>query len=268
MNHMHWEPRAMYALSGYITAAQLATFQSTFSRLIDESMKHIQADGSFPAAGDCFVDDTFAEEISWLLMTYAGFYALFPTDQPRAEKLLDYLKFLGFIHLSDGRTLNEVFPNLKFTFLDDSYRNFRSRYTYIETSATAPPHNGYIDNHGFHPSLHYAMGIVEAAALARNLLASRGVTTAEVPTIVNNLDLVYRDSVLGYLHFQTLRQARFIPNPRLAWCYQNGPRQQDRYQYNADRSIILFFSGCSTPSKVEDWGSFFFNFLSFDVFVV
>jgi len=223
-------------------------------------MKHVQADGSFPAAGACFVDDTFAEEISWLLMTYAGFYVLFPTDQPRADKLLDEIKFLGFIHLSDGRTLKEVFPDLKFTFLGDEYLNFRSRYTYVENSAAAPPSNGLIDNHGFHPSLHYAIGIVGAAALVRNLLEIRGVTTEQVPTIVNNMDIIYRDSVLGYLNFKTLRHARFVPNPRLSWCYQNGPRQQDRYQYNADHSLIVLFNGCSTPSGVEDWGLTFANY--------
>jgi len=200
---------------------------------------------SFPYGGENYKADTFAEEVSWLLTLYAGYYVNFPQDNPRSAKILDYLKFFGFHHASTGQSLRQAYGNtITFTYLPDSWRDFVTQYIWL---------SGEVDNHNFHPS-GYALGIIGASAIVRNALAKNGVT---IPTLSSNIDLIYQKNVIEYLDINTLRLKR----PKLLWDTTNTNlvERQDYYLFASDGSV-LDFAGYSRPSLVEDWGTTFTNY--------
>ena len=241
VNSIQWNPNGIFAIADYLTRAQIERARVELAKVIDAADAHILADGSFPII-EGFRGDTFAEEISWLLTFHAGYYALFPadTDRDRSERVLEMITFLGLHHMSTGESLASAYPALTFRHLGAAHRNFRSRYIFDD---------GSIDNHEFHPSLNYAIGVTGSAAVARNMLARRGVT---VPTIEHNLDLAYRTSVATLLDPANLR----LRVPLQRW---NAGRTAlvstpDQYVMSGDGYVIDFIGG-SEPSGVEDWAS-------------
>jgi hypothetical protein len=229
-----------FALLDVLRPEQREEARRQFARLVDASLQHLKADGSFPATVH-YKKDTFAEEVSWLISLYAGYLACFPSDAEgaRAERLRETLTFLGIHHLSTGGTLAQAHPEVSLAHLGEAFPAFDSQYIWPD---------GAIDNHDFHPSLNYASGVVGTAALARVLLARRGIV---IPTLTRNLDLAYNRSVKGLLDPATLRLNAAVP--RWDAAGEVLAVEQDRYVL-APAGFVIDFVGHSAPSRVEDWG--------------
>lgn len=234
INSLQAYPLVSYAISGYLRADQLEKIKNQFARVIDKSMLYIKTDGSFPKTTH-YQADTFAEETGWLISLYGGYLALFPNDNPRAEKIKEYLTFLGFHYRSDGKSLNQVYPDISFNYLSSDFKNFVSQYIWPD---------GKVDNHDFHPSLNYAP--IGATAVVKNALSKRGIF---IVTLDYNFDLVYQETVKNNLDPQTFHLKHYVPR----WVNNQLQVQQDVYHFASDGSIIDFF-GLSKPSLMEDWG--------------
>lgn len=240
INGIQPDPYVALGVSSYLREDQRQALQREFAKVVDVSMAYIAADGSFPVATS-YVGDTFAEEITWLISFYAGYYASFPGDTPRSAKILDYLAFLGFHHMSDGRSIRQVYgDSVTFTWLPDPYRDFVSRYVWDD---------GAIDNHDFHPSLNYAQGIVGSAAIARNILLKRNIS---VPTLSYNLERCFERNIRQNLDPATARLSH--ANPK-----SDGMVHEDWYEIGRDGSVTDFY-GATEPSRVEDWGNTYVNY--------
>ncbi len=246
INSIQSNPVVLWGLRDYLRTDQIESARFQFARIVDTAMQYVKSDGSFPVSIQ-YHGDTFAEENSWLLCFFTGYYVNFPSDNEnnRASKLLDYIKFLGFHHMSDNKSINQVYgSSVTFTHLNDSYRNFVSQYIWTD---------GLIDNHEFHPSVNYSFGVIGSAALARNLLEKRGVF---IPTISRNLEICYNVNIKNRLNISAFRVA--TPNPRFDQ-YGNLRIEEDYYQFDAD-GVITMFSGRTKPSLVEDWSAPFTSF--------
>ena len=248
INAIQATPFIFYAISDYLRNDQIATAKQQFASLIDAAMNSIKSDGSFPDNGSVYIGNNASDEVEWLTVLFAGYYANFPNDHPRADKALDYLKFTSFLVLSDGKSMRQVYgDSIKFNYLNDSFRDFTAQYIW-------PTGEG--DHHWFHPSLNYSQGFVGELAVTRNFFDKIGL---DIPTLTHNLDLVYNKSVKENLNIQTFHLNH--PNPKYDPNRLNNPPQieQDTYTYNPDGSIA-YFEGRTSPSLVEDWGNIYTNY--------
>lgn len=246
INSMQSNPLVIYGLSGYLRRDQMTKLKQEFAKIIDESMKYIKTDGSFPKTTQ-YKGDTFAEENSWLLCFYAGYYVNFPNDGERSKKIIEYLNFLGFHHLSDGKSIQQAYgDNIQFSYLSDDYKNFVSQYIWTD---------GSIDNHEFHPSLNYSQGIIGSAVIVRNILEKKGAT---ISTLSYNLEKTYLKNIKEKLNINTFRLKDYTSRFTDPNCH-NSSIQEDIYIYDSDGSIIDFI-GRSKPSLVEDWASSYTNY--------
>jgi hypothetical protein len=189
-----------------------------------------------------YIADTFAEEISWLLSFYTGYLVTYPTDS-RADKLREYITFLGFHHMSKGESIRQQFPGVAFSQLGPEYLDFSSRYLWDD---------GSIDNHGFHPSLNYGEGVVATAAIVHNVLEKNGIV---IPTVTHNMDLAYNANVAAHLDISRFKHkpGLYVPEyDRVAFDFKVA---EDAYIYSPDGSLIANFAGATMPSLLEDWAS-------------
>lgn len=245
INSFQWNTYGIYAISDYLTANEKSQLQQQFARVIDTSVAYIKTDGSFPA-GIQYKGDTFAEETGWLLSFYTGYYLNFPNDSPRAEKLLDYIAFLGFISTSNGQSLNQASGStFNFKYLGNEYKNFVAQYAWPD---------GSVDNHQFHPSLNYGQGVVGQGAVARNSLQKIGIN---IIPLDKNLEQIYQTVIKGNLNIADFHLLH--PNPQFDSSNTNLTINQDAYTFAPDGSIN-FFVGHTSPSLVEDWGNVYVNY--------
>jgi hypothetical protein len=254
INNIQSNPFVVFALSSYLTGDQWRKFHDEFARVVDKSMQYITARdqttadfplGVNPQAQDDwnkktkgYISDTFAEEVSWLIAFYSGYLVNYPHDTPRSEKLTDMLTFLGFHHMSLGKSLTESFPSLQLATLSPVFRTFRSQYMWPD---------GKLDNHDFHPSINYSFGVIGTAVEASNVLEKYGFA---IPTLRNNLDLAYNGSIKQNLDISSMRWNKSMTK------YQNFllVNGSDGYWLNPNGTIANF-KGQINPSRVEDWSS-------------
>jgi hypothetical protein len=245
VNRTQHYPVYTFGLSGYLREDQLLRARKSFAKIVDVSMNYIdtykRADpiGEFPWSGDQYNGDTYAEEISWLISLYSGYYSLYPNDGLRSEYILYYLKFFGVHHLSDGKTAREIYGDNYFTdatgkkILPDRFLDFRTKYIWD---------NYLIDNHYFHPSIQYSFGIIGGAVMPVNMLAKRGV---DASYLKRNVDQAYQANIIGYLDPSNFNSKKVQE--------RNGTTtEEDVYDYSQEGFINLF-TGHSVPSGLEDW---------------
>ncbi len=269
VNSLQSDPFVVYGIYDYLRRDQVSSVQVQYARIIDKTSAYIFRENcqtvNRPNTGinynfkwnDCFptniwyVDDTYAEEVSWLLSFYAGYYANFPYDSPRSTKVLDYLTFLGFHHLSsgfqgqEGSSIRQVFGDqIKFNSLPDRFLDFKSQYIW---------NDGLVDNHDFHPSVNYSMGTVGTVAIVKNILEKNSIS---LPVLNNNLNLVYQKSLKEKLDTTTFRHNQWIPK-------NTNQFKTDNYIFSPNGSLIDFY-GASNPSRVEDWAAVFSNYHLFE----
>lgn len=211
INSIQSNPIVAWGLSGYLTESQREAVRVQFAKVVDKIMEYTRPFDSdarfrFPY-GIHYRRDTFAEEVSWILATLTGYYAAYPNDSPRSAKILEYIKFYGFHHLSDGKSLRQVYGSQAFTYLPDAFQDFVSQYIWP---------TGEIDNHDFFPSLNYAQGIFGTAAIVRNILEKTG---TNIPQVSRNLDLTYTKHIPELLDISTMHLKRALPkyDPPLDW---------------------------------------------------
>jgi len=112
INSLQSNPIITWGLSGYLTSQQLESARVEYAKVIDKIIDYTRPYDKdqglrFPDSIH-YRADTFAEENSWILSFLTGFYALYPGDS-RAAKILEYIKFYGFHHLSDGKSIRQVY---------------------------------------------------------------------------------------------------------------------------------------------------------------
>ncbi len=247
INPIQAVPFIFYAVSDYLRPDQITTFKNQIIRPIDASMQNIKTDGSFPLKGP-YVANNPSDETTWLVSFYSGYYANFPDDHPRSDKLLDYIKFVSFLTLSDGKSIRQVYGDtLNFNYLGDSYKDFVAQYIWP---------TGETDHHGFHPSLNYGQGYVGTLAVVRNFFTKNGVN---IPTLSHNLDLAYNKVLKENMNIQTFHLNH--PNPKydLNNIAAGAKVLPDVYTFNTDGSINNFI-GSTSPSLVEDWANVYTNY--------
>lgn len=196
INGIQSQPVVTWGLYGYLRADQRESARVQFARVADKIMEWTKPYETnqrfrFPY-GIHYAEDSFNDESSWILHFLTGYYASFSSDQPRAAKILEYIRFYGFLNLSDGRTLRQVYGNQTYTYLPANFQDFAAQYMWPA---------GDIDNHAFHPSINYAMGAINTNALSRNVLAKKGLS---IPQVTRNIDLSYNRN-FSYLNFDTLK---------------------------------------------------------------
>jgi hypothetical protein len=237
MNTTQSYPLVTWALSGSLRPDQLTTVQKLFAQTIDASQAYIKTDGSFPFT-IAYQNDTFAEEVSWILVFYGGYTVLFPSDQPRVNKTLDYLKFLGFHHATKNESLTQVHgTNIRFRYLNNAYKTFTSQYIWP---------GGELDNHNFHPSINYA-GVFGSAAIVNNALIRTGFALAP-NTLMHNMDLVYNTSFHSRMNYSTLRAKSY----GLSGTAPNWVVNHDYITLNSE-GLLTDYVGYTKPSLLEDW---------------
>ncbi len=245
INSVQSNPYVVYAIASYLRPDQKLALQQQFARVIDKSEQYIKTDGTFPEKIK-YKGDTFAEETDWLLAFYTGYYLNFPSDNPRSDKLLDYIAFLGFLSGSDGKSLSQVYGStFNFKYLGNEYKNFVAQYIWSD---------GKIDNHQFHPSFNYGQGVVGQVAIARNGLQKLGINLLPLSY---NTEKVYQAIIKDNLNVGDFHLLH--TNPTFDTTNTTASLSQDQYVFAADGSVTTFH-GHTQPSLVEDWGNVYTNY--------
>jgi hypothetical protein len=256
INSSQSNPFLVWGMNGYLTKIQKDRLQIEYAKIVDKIIDYTRPNDPdpkfrFPASIQ-YINDTFAEEVTWIMAFLTGYYVNWPNDPLRSEKILEYIKFYGFHHLSTsnddfGESLLSVYPGISSVYLNDSLLNLKSKYIWPD---------GLVDNHEFHPTLNYGGGLINTAAVVRNALKKKNVVIDQVS---HNLDLVYNKMINGYADNKSLRFSRFSSkwkmNPEGTVFYPlTLVYPQDDYSFDST-GYITEFSGTSYPSHLEDWGS-------------
>lgn len=204
INNLQADPIVTYGLYGYLRSDQRESARVEYAKVADKIMEYTRPYDSnykfkFPY-GVHYLSDTFGDESSWILSFLSGYYSSFSADKPRADKVLEYIRFFGFLNLSDGKSIRDVYGYQTFTYMPATFQDFVGQYIWP---------TGEVDNHGFHPSINYATGLIHANSIARNLLAKKGIT---LPELARNLTTAYTKNFSGLLDSRTLRSRSILPN--------------------------------------------------------
>jgi len=257
---LHHIPSFFWGLGDYVSASQRSQLKEVITPFVDALEAKITPDGAWPPPSH-WVGDTYAENITWTEGFLTGYVALFPDDQPRVEKTLEYIKFLGFTHYSVGKTYKEVFGDPGFKYLSSSYANYRIQ--------TIHP-TGEVDNHNHHPSVHYSeVGMV---SYIKNLLNKIG-KTLNPNTVESNLQLVYNTTFKNNLDVSTLHLNKSLPTYEKAYETGQTPNIiEDCYYFTDDKgcgdlggqdykkAYIKDAIPNTKPSLLEDWSAIYSNY--------
>ena len=241
-------PFYTWAVSGYLRPDQLLRVRKSLAHIVDGLIP--VCDPKIPdCGGDHYIGDSYAENYSFYLSYLAGYYALYPNDNPRSEYILDILKFMGHYILGEGKSIREVYPSPAgnyFKYLPSRFLDFKAKFIYD---------NYLIDNHGRHPSVHYAFGTVATVAYVANVLEKYGL---DPYFLRRNLSAVYQANIKDYLD-----PYKFIASKTIDVLIPGVGA--DEYTYSP-QGYIVDFAGGEYPSRMEDWGEKYTRYHSPEIY--
>lgn len=239
----------LMTMMDYLRPDQIQQLHEIYAPLVDASQSRLTTSPpgkTFPEA-EQFKGDSSAEELAWITQFYSSFVNAFPYDYERINRTLEFIQYIGFHTLNEGKTLQEVYGNtLAFKYLDDSYPVFRHKSIYPD---------GKLDNNGPHPSAHYAEGAVALLAVADNFLKKAGINL-EPNTLRRNTDFVYNNSIKDFADPNTLR----LKLPLQYWSGDQLVYIEDDYGMSTTGAVLQWGWGHTKPSLTEVWFSLFSNY--------
>ena len=245
----------------YLTDELRSSYMNTFAPVIDESMKYIKGDGTFPPSGDWHIGDTFMEEFAWLHTLYAGYAGLYynsDTSATRIAYLLDYLTFINTHIYSKGQSMNETLADYTFNYLDESLLDYKIRTIHDD---------GTIDNHNFSPSVNY--GTVGSGVASQRFLARFGLNLPKGQDHTKQIfdTVTKRNLDLTTLKHKSTTVTKTVIDPRDTQKnpivfpvdhYATIPQEHATYMGQYWKAFINYdFYGRIKPGLLEDWGNSF-----------